>query len=145
MTKKDLTIVFDFDGTLNVYTDWRGHGNIGEEKFDENGEPYVDLVKWFFERGWTCKLATTRLNPYPFGEGLMDEPDEAVVSGEAKEHIMDWLKKHKILKCFKEISGRKVYGDGYIDDRNIKGLETIDEIKEWAIDKEKENASSTPK
>ena len=110
-----MDIVFDFDGVLCEYHGWRGHSNFGEP-IKEN----IELVKNLFDEGHKLKLSTTRLNPYPFGEGLMDEPDELVLSGEAKERIMDWLQKQGILGFFKEITGYKPFGNIYIDDRAMR-------------------------
>lgn len=113
-----VSVCYDFDGCLNVYTDWRGHGHIGEPlKHPVDGLLVIDVVKELYDMGVELKLSTTRLNPYPFGEGLGVESDEVVVSGKAKEHVMDWLQKYEILHCFKEITGYKPYADLYVDDR----------------------------
>lgn len=111
-----MQIVFDFDGVLCEYSGWRGHDEIGRPN-----EGVIELVKELFEQGYDLKLSTTRLNPYPFGENnLMKGRDEVVASGRAKEIIMNWLQEHDILKCFKEITGYKPFGDVYIDDRALR-------------------------
>lgn len=110
MKKKSLCL--DFDGYLCKYESWMGHGTIGAPIKDK-----ILMVKFLNFKGCILKLSTTRLNPFPFGEGLMDEPDKVVLSGQAKEYIMNWLKEQNILHCFKEITGYKPYADYYLDDR----------------------------
>ena len=109
-------IVFDFDGVLCEYHGWRGHDEIGKPI-----DGMIELVKELYEQGYTLKLSTTRLNPYPFGENsLMEGRDEVVASGKAKEIVMNWLQEQGILHCFKEITGYKPFGEVYIDDRALR-------------------------
>jgi hypothetical protein len=104
-----MRAIWDFDGVLCEYVGWRGHDNIGEPQ-----PIYIEMVKDLDSLGIEQALSTTRVNPYPHGK-LFE--DKIVTSGEALEHIMDWLKTQGILECFGEITGYKPYGDFYIDDR----------------------------
>lgn len=47
---------FDFDGTLAVYDRWRGDEHLGKPV-----ELMVHRVQNYIERGYTCKVFTTRV------------------------------------------------------------------------------------
>lgn len=114
------TIVFDFDGVIAEAGKWEGHEKIGPAR-----EKWLNILKRLSADGYTCHLMTCRLNPNPFGNGV----DETVASGSARRILESWLMKQGIRDCFKHLTGKKIYGDVYIDDRSIgfQGLDVLDE------------------
>jgi glutaredoxin-related protein len=104
-------IVFDFDGVLAEAGEWEGHSKIGPPK-----DHWLGVIRRLHKEGIECKIMTCRLNPNPFSkQGFKGDPE--VLSGFARAHLVEWLENQEIFDCIKEISGWKVYGDLYVDDR----------------------------
>ena len=107
MTK---TIVWDFDGVLAEAGRWEGHQKIGPPR-----EKWIKVVERLHAEGFIQHISTCRLNPYLFGRNR--DPDLEVLSGKANRFLRMWLHEQKISHIFSEVTGAKVYGDLYIDDR----------------------------
>lgn len=128
-----LELVFDFDGVICSLVQPYDHFKYGKPN-----KKIISLIKSLYEDGHIMRLSTARLCPTFKGE-----PDYDVISGKVKAGLMKHLSKLEILKCFKEITGYKCYGDVYIDDRalwfngnNIKFVrETIKKIQRDKIAK----------
>jgi hypothetical protein len=106
--ERKATIVWDFDGVLAEAGKWEGHKKIGPPR-----EKWLNVLRRLHADGMTHHISTCRLNPNPFGK----EYDPDVLSGLANRCVRLWLHKQGIAHIFSEVTGAKVYGDLYIDDR----------------------------
>jgi hypothetical protein len=108
--ERKATIVWDFDGVLAEAGKWEGHKKIGPPR-----EKWLNVLRKLHADGYTHHISTCRLNPYLFGSNK--DPDLEVITGKANRYLRMWLHEQKIAHIFSEVTGAKVYGDLYIDDR----------------------------
>jgi hypothetical protein len=127
--KRQLNIVFDFDGVICKCIQPYDHFKYGEPN-----QEIIRMIKRLYYDGHTIKLSTARLCPVFKGK-----PDFDVTTGKVKRHLTKHLEELGILHCFAEITGYKPYGHVYIDDRGLyydgnNHMEIIDIIRKIADD-----------
>lgn len=90
---------FDLDGTLAVYTEWKGIDHIGDPV-----KPMVDLIKKMHKDGKKVKILTARVaprdkpdtkpNPYIGADAVPKTKMYAKAEWGAADFITDWCMKH---------------------------------------------------
>lgn len=118
-TMKKLVLAIDFDGTIvntNDWDDWMHPVILG---IRENAK---EVIQKLHEDGHTIIIYTCR-NGWNLGQCIDYLNENGIyydlINSNTPEHIM-------LMKR----DGRKVYADFYIDDHNIGGLPTWNEIYE---------------
>ena len=106
-------IAVDFDGVVHNF-----------DKGWHDGTCYGDPLPGSLE---AIKKLSKKYNVIIFSAKV--RPDRPLVEGKSgKELVIEWLKKHEIFSCVKDVTHEKPRAQYYIDDKAIKFVDNWEEI-----------------